>query len=235
MNELTGETIMTNNELTDYIANHPVTIKSGKHDSPECGMCILELCSLALGVEWTDDPGVLGLPDIRRLNDAKWCDAETRTREMLRLGVAVWPWRTATDERRVAFARRLSELTIRRVLPPMLRHIGLPREADQCEREGTKASAFDAADAASHAVHVVHAVHTAADYATSYAYYAVDFSTRDVATASSYAATAAADAAIAVSANAARPADAAAASTEMLITAIDCWIEAAAELTGKAA
>lgn len=212
---------MTNNGLTDYIASRPVTLTSGKHNSPERGMCILELCSLALGIEWTDSPDILGLPDIRRMNDAKWCDDETRTREMLRLGVAIWPWRTATDEQRFLFVSRLAELTIRRVLPPMLRNAGLNVEADRCESEGTENSAYIVrsavtAAAVAHSATIAYIVRAAASAA--YAASAASATTRAAAArAAAYAAAAASNAG----------------SKDILIIAIDCWVEAAAELTEK--
>ena len=120
------------NPLQEYVTENPdITLSQGMHD-PECGQCILELCSLASGVDWTDDPDFLELPDIRSLNDAAWSSDATRTQHLLRVGVAVWPWREANRWQKQDFAKRLAELTIKRVLPPILREAGLDDVADRC-------------------------------------------------------------------------------------------------------
>ena len=131
------------NQLEEYFKANPVILKKGVHKSPECGACILEVCSVVLGVDWTDDPTALNLPDIRGLNDARWSTDELRTEQMMRVGVAIWSWRDASNEQKTRFARKLAELTIRRVLPDVLESVGLREEAKRCREEGT-AEAADA-------------------------------------------------------------------------------------------
>lgn len=199
------------NELEQYLSENPTaTLTEGGHDSPECGACILEVCSLAMGVEWTDDPERLNLPDIRPLNDAEWSSDTLRTQHLTRVGVAVWAWRTATEGKKATFTRRLAELTIRRVIPPILNAAGLTDEAERCRKKGTADAVRAAANAAYYdrdaARAAARAAANAARAAANAAYYA-----RDAANA----------------ANAPKRLNA----DDILIAACDCWIEAAQVLS----
>ena len=207
------------NQLEQYLDGNPTTLTQGRHVNPECGACILEVCSQALHMEWTDAPMLLDLPDMRPLNDAAWPSDEMRTQYLTRVAVAVWPWRDATADQRRKFARRLAELTIKRVLPPVLLAAGLKAEAERCKAEGTE----DAARAASYPANAARAAHAArAAYAANAAY------------AAAHAAYAAAPPAAAAAAAAADAAADAADEVEALTTACDCWVEAAEHAFGGA-
>ena len=172
--------------------------------------CVMACLNLACGGKLTDaaeSPCVLpSAADFAvRLNDANWSSPTARASGMHDLGLALLG--TAAIDM-VEFARRLAEGTIRRVLPIALRAVGLKKEADRCEEEGTmeSASAASYADAAAYAA------------AAAYAYYAASYAAasakaacrrrRDASAASASAFAAASDAASAAS----YAADAAAAS-----------------------
>ena len=216
------------NPLQEYISENPgITISSKRHE-PGCGQCILELCSQALGKDWTDDPYDLELPDIRALNDAAWSSDAMRTEHMLRVGVAVWPWREASRGQQQLFIDRLAELTIRRVLPPVLREARLNDVADRCEREGNK----EAAEAATNAARSADNAALAAAYifadkaaiAAARAALAADNAVLYAAFVTAYAAAREAASAAARAARATTNPDA------ILIIACDCWVEASKEL-----
>jgi len=144
------------NALENYIQNNKnIILKVGSHKDSSCEQCILELCSAVLGKKWTDNPRILGLPDLRPLNDAHWTSDKIRTEQMLRVAVAIWPWRESSVEKKISFSRKLAELTIRRVLPLVLREANMPNQALTCEQEGTGEAAASAAKAASAVVAAV--------------------------------------------------------------------------------
>ena len=129
--------------------------------------CVMACLNLACGGKLTDaaeSPCVLpSAADFAvRLNDANWSSPTARASGMHDLGLALLG--TAAIDM-VEFARRLAEGTIRRVLPIALRAVGLKKEADRCEEEGTmeSASAASYADAAAYAA------------AAAYAYYAASY------------------------------------------------------------
>jgi hypothetical protein len=115
-------------------------LKYKGHDEGGEG-CAMEVASVARGVEWTDDPGRVDLPDLRPLNDARWSSDEARTKNVVPVVVALWDWPEWGAERRQRFVLRLAELTIRRVLPVALRAMGLVAEAKMCQREGSEKAA----------------------------------------------------------------------------------------------
>ena len=134
------------------------------------------------------------------LNDSKWSSPAARTKGMMRLAVAGTGSAGAIDS--VAFATKLAEGTIRRLLPKILREIGLNAEADRCEQEGTEGSAraasaaastaaADAARSASYAAEAASAARAAASYAASAASYAADYAAGYADDSASYAASAA--------------------------------------------
>ena len=105
--------------------------------------CVMACLNLACGGKLTDaaeSPCVLpSAADFAvRLNDANWSSPTARASGMHDLGLALLG--TAAIDM-VEFARRLAEGTIRRVLPIALRAVGLKKEADRCEEEGTMESA----------------------------------------------------------------------------------------------
>jgi len=131
--------------------------------------CVMACLNLACGGKLTDaaeSPCVLpSAADFAvRLNDANWSSPTARASGMHDLGLALLG--TAAIDM-VEFARRLAEGTIRRVLPIALRAVGLKKEADRCEEEGTmeSASAASYADAASYAADAAAYAYYAASYA----------------------------------------------------------------------
>jgi hypothetical protein len=110
-------------------------LSHGSHD-PDGLACINEAANVARGNDWGDLPDKAGLPDSRSLNDGPWSSNRARTDAMLPLGVALWDWSDWTPKRRTAWAQRVSERTIREILPIALRAAGLTAEAERCEREG---------------------------------------------------------------------------------------------------
>jgi len=172
--------------------------------------CVMACLNLACGGKLTDaaeSPCVLpSAADFAvRLNDANWSSPTARASGMHDLGLALLG--TAAIDM-VEFARRLAEGTIRRVLPIALRAVGLKKEADRCEEEGTmeSASAASYADAASYAADAAAYAYYAASYAAAAA--AACRRRRAASAAAASAASAASDAASAAS----YAADAAAAS-----------------------
>jgi len=173
--------------------------------------CVMACLNLACGGKLTDaaeSPCVLpSAADFAvRLNDANWSSPTARASGMHDLGLALLG--TAAIDM-VEFARRLAEGTIRRVLPIALRAVGLKKEADRCEEEGT----MESASAASYAYYAASYAAAAAAAcrrrrAASAAAASAASAASDAASAASYAADAAAasyaDRVLSVSAAAAR-------------------------------
>ena len=120
-------------------------LSGGKHHEGS-EACLLEARAATLGLHWTDDPTTVRWPDLRPLNDAFPSNA-LRTAQMRRVAAALWDWDTWSPERQRAYTQRVSEITIRRILPLALRAEGLNDAADRCEQEGTEAAARAAARA----------------------------------------------------------------------------------------
>lgn len=184
----------------------------GAH-APDGVACALEVASIARGKKWSDSPAVAGLPDLRPLNDGPWPSDRERTRALVPVVVALWDWSEWSPARRKAFAAAVAERTIRELLPPVLRAVGLNAEARRCQQEGTAAAARAAADAYAYA-----AADAAADAAAADA---------DAARAAAYAAYAARDAAYAARAVADAAARKPVAPVTLLRRACRLWIEAA--------
>jgi hypothetical protein len=129
------------------------------------------------------------------LNDANWSSPEARAK-------GLWPLALAQIESasldQVKIAKRYAELTIRKVLPIVLRKAGLEAEALRCERDGDEASARDAARAARAAYAYADAAYAADAARAAYAYadaaYAADAARAAYAADADAAAAAAADA-----------------------------------------
>ena len=99
----------------------------GRH-TPDGVACALEAWSQYEARTWTDDPVALNMPDLRALNDACWSDDAIRALWMGRVLSAVTPvWRD--PGRRPRFVAGLAIGTIRDLLPPRLRAIGLDEHA----------------------------------------------------------------------------------------------------------
>jgi hypothetical protein len=208
----------TSENLRAFVSAHGL-LKKGAHSKNDNACCILEARSLCMGLKKTDNPDKLNMPDIRTLNDAPWSTDELRTEHMLRLDEALRPWATANQNQRVNFVRRVAILTVNQVIS------ALPYLSDEIRLKCRDAKDLDAAsDAASYAASAASYAASAASYAASAASYA--------ASAASYAASAASYAASAASYAASAASDAAsAASDEVMISTVNLWIEASAELS----
>jgi hypothetical protein len=211
--------------MTDYATKLEQVLKryggelyGGRHKAVDGECCILELVSVCKGLEWTDDPRAVGMPDYRTINDGNWSTPKLRGTHMLRLAVAFEAWPEWPEERRRRFAERLVVRTVN-VLIAELPHIG-EDAARACRAADTltaaEAAAADAAEAYAEAAYA---------YAAAAAWDAADAAEDAAAWATATAATAAA-AALAAEA-AARSAAAAEDPDKVLIQAVDIWVEAA--------
>jgi hypothetical protein len=131
-------------------------LTSGSHE-PDGHACLLEAVSIARGLDWTDDPSIVRMPDLRGLNDAPWSSDEVRTKHLLPVGVALYDWAEWSEERRQEFAKRVAEQTIRVIVPMALRQAAkanpkfaadLEAAAKLCADEGTESAARSAARSA---------------------------------------------------------------------------------------
>src|SRR3970282_2263128 len=111
-------------------------------------ICVEAAVCWALGEGHSDSPSCVAEPDRRfaiRLNDARWSSPAVRAEALLPLALAQFG--TAGRKR-----KRWVELvvlgTIQKVLPMILRPVGLEAEAIQCEQATTIAQAIEAARAA---------------------------------------------------------------------------------------
>ncbi len=172
-------------------------IKSGTHvENGEC--CIRELRACALGIDWNDHPdGELASPTdsaCQRLNDSAWSSDVDRTEACLPL--ALISEHTAPRD----WYKTYALLTVKRLLPFLLRRCGLEGAAVACEIVTTLAEASRAANEAARAAR---AASDAASYAASAASYAASYAAsgaaRAASCAASYAASGAARAASAAS------------------------------------
>ena len=135
-------------------------------------MCVEAAVCFAMGLPHGDEPSCVS-PALRRLkinlNDRQWSSNDARAMGLRRLALAQLGSAGALDDRE--FAKRVAELTIRKMVPLALRAAAsiqknadhrqkLLDAANRCEVEGTEAAA-DAANAAA-----------AAAYAAAYAAYA---------------------------------------------------------------
>lgn len=125
---------------------------------PEPGkMCVEAAVCFAIGLPHSDEPSCVG-SSVRRykikLNDANWSSDLARTKGMRKLAIA----QLGSDQiDQIEFVRKLSEQTIKILIPRLFRKIAsflsaeyqqeLLKAADRCEKEGSR----DAADAAAHA------------------------------------------------------------------------------------
>lgn len=137
------------------------------------GMCVEAAVCYALGQPHGDEPTCVANA-VRRfkinINDSDWSSNAARARGMRRVAIAQLGSAGTIDE--VAFAKRLTELTIRRIVPVALRAAGLEEEAKRCEEEGTAEAAEAAAYAARATYAVADAVYAVAEAAD--AVYAAD-------------------------------------------------------------
>jgi len=98
-------------------------LHSGAHRSADGKCCVLELVSVCKGLAFTDNPGVVGMPDYRKINDGAWSAPKLRGTHMLRLAVALEAWPEWPEDRRRRFAERLVVRTVNALIAE-LPHIG---------------------------------------------------------------------------------------------------------------
>ena len=113
---------------------------AGAHN-PDSRACVIEVATVVRKQAWSDDPSAAKLPDLRPLNDALWSSDQARTEALIPIVLALWDWSTWMATQQQRWATKIAERTIREILPPMLRQIGLDTEADRCEKEGTEEAA----------------------------------------------------------------------------------------------
>ena len=135
-------------EYLAVLEQHGGALAMGAHTpSDRCRVCVLELASLVRLDEMTDNPNAVGLPDIRKINDA-YCDGRRRTDALIPWLVALEGWAEWPKADRVAWAQRVTLRTVREVLPIALRAEKLDEHAQACEAAEDLASAKAAAGTA---------------------------------------------------------------------------------------
>jgi hypothetical protein len=117
-------------------------------------VCIEAAICEALGLPHNDDP-VCVSKAVRNykiaINDANWSSPEARAKGLRDIGLAQLGSLGVVDD--VAFSTRLAELTIRELIPSLLRAVfpdneTLQSAALRCEQDGTNAAAYAASSAA---------------------------------------------------------------------------------------
>ncbi len=203
---------MTEQELYALLHEHDDgVLKHGGHE-PGRDFCALEFDAKVRGREWSDDP--VTLPDLRRLNDARWSSDAARTAAIVPVMAALWDWSTWGPTRRHRWAAFVALETVKQIVAKLP---GLPPEtAERCRNVQTLQEAKDAAYAAASAAYAASA---SASVSASDAYAA---SASDA-----YAASASAASASAASASAS-----ASASETVLRRACRIWIDAVAASEG---
>jgi hypothetical protein len=190
-------------------------LTKGSH-APDGHACLLEAVSIARGLDWTDDPSIVRMPDLRGLNDAPWSSDEVRTMHLLPVGVALYDWAEWPEERRQEFAKRVAEQTIRVIVPMALRQAAkanpkfaadLEAAAKLCADEGTESAAAWSASASAAAAAARSA---AASAARSAAWWAAESAARSAAWWAAESAAAARSAAASAAESAAESAESAA-------------------------
>ncbi len=150
-------------------------------------MCVEAAVCYALGLPHSDDPGCVSkaVRSLKiQLNDSNWSSNDARAKGMRRLAIAQLGTKDNLDEKE--FAKRVAEMTIRKIVPIALRATGiadLEVHAVHCETEGSSEAARAAASAADSARYADAAV----DYAAYSARDAAEVA-RDAADAYAYAA-----------------------------------------------
>jgi hypothetical protein len=147
-------------------------IRSGSHQ-PNGQACALEAYSVAIGKPWTDHPFTLGMPDVRRLNDARWSNDKARTDGLLPVVVALSRWSEWTKAQRSEWASRVVLRTVLEIISESkwipekhrkaLRAVTtLDKERAACKAAATATDATDAATAAA-AADAAYAAYAAAN------------------------------------------------------------------------
>ena len=168
---------MTTPKITKRIARKVLeTVDAGLVSglgSPEPGkMCVEAAVCYALGLPHGDNPTCVS-PALRALkialNDAAWSSDKARTKGMRKLALLQLGSAGFLDD--VDFSRRVAEMTIKKILPPLFNDLAklIPSHAPEllaagkrCKAEGTEAAAYAAAEAAAYAANAANAAYAAA-------------------------------------------------------------------------
>ena len=135
----------------DDILSRGLCVGVGDRDGQ---MCIEAAICAAMDLPHGDEPDCVA-KSVRSykiiLNDSSWSGAAARARGLRNLGIAQIGSRGVVDDQE--FAKRLTEQTIRELIPTLFREVFPDRQecldaADRCASEGTTASADSAASAA---------------------------------------------------------------------------------------
>jgi hypothetical protein len=127
-------------------------LSAGRHCDTDGAACAIEAAAAARGLWWTDDPAIVGLPDLRDLNDGPWASDARRTEAIAPVVEALWDWTVWTPARRRDWAQTVALGTVREILPHVLRAFGLPEHAAACARATSRRAAIRASQAAERAL-----------------------------------------------------------------------------------
>jgi hypothetical protein len=223
INEIPRNVSCTAETLAAVIAQYGGVLRRGAHPA-EDACCVLEAYSVCLGVPWTDDPVILGMPDIRPLNDARWSSDEVMTTAMIRLAMAYIGWSRWSVGRQRAVMSQVALETVRHLIAELP---GLPADLRrQCQTAETLYDAADAARAVARAAGAADVARADAAWAARAAAVAAD-AARAAAVAARAAARAAAEAAAVVRGERLPDWDAPDhAADHILQTAVQLWIDA---------
>jgi hypothetical protein len=112
-------------------------LSAGQHKPGSGEASAMEAASAARGIQWTDDPSKVGLPDILPLNDGPWGSDDKRTQALVPVVEKLWDWEYWPEERRVAWARSVAMRTVREVVADCIRAFGATEAAERCASAGT--------------------------------------------------------------------------------------------------
>ena len=140
---------LTVEELRNVLATYGKgVLSSGGHGPDEGLYCALECVSLARHngrKNFTDSRELLGMPDIRPLNDAMWSSDQARTEALLPLIAALSDWSQWSTTRQHKWATIVAVETVRQIISRLTHLPDVVRK--QC-RQALDAGAAEAAMAA---------------------------------------------------------------------------------------
>jgi hypothetical protein len=128
---------LTVQDLKKALKSHgSAALYDGGHSFTDGACCALECVAVAQAMKrgskpdeeaFTAEPAVLGMPDVRDLNDGQWLSDESRTKHMLPMLAALSGWADWTPSRRELFLKYAAIQTVQQIvstlpyLPPILR------------------------------------------------------------------------------------------------------------------
>lgn len=100
---------ITIEQLQEYLDTHDNGVLTfGEHGKGKGEFCALECVGQIRGVEWTDHPESVGMPDLRELNDSPdWSSDKARTVALLPVLAACSLWATWGSARHATFLERV--------------------------------------------------------------------------------------------------------------------------------